>query len=182
MKRSFKTEGVVLKRRNFGEADKLLTVFTPFYGKIAVLAKGIRKIHSRKAPHLEVFSHVNLFIACGKSLDIVTEVETLETFHFLRTQLTRIAYAYRTVEEVDRLCAEKEVHKEIFPLLLNILRKLNDKKITNVEIIVEEFTCQLLWILGYLPRENILKGETLSRFLENVMERHLKSDSFLTKI
>lgn len=171
-----------MKRRNFSEADKLLTVLTPNYGKIIVLGKGVRKIHSRKAPHLEIFNHVILNVARGRNLDIVTEVETLETFPLLRQEIARVAYVYRVVEEVDRLCAEGEVHNDIFHLLLAVLRKLNEKEMEKVDEIVDSFTLTLLWNLGYLPRENVIKGVPLRQFFESVIENHLKSDSFLKNL
>ncbi|PIZ97846.1 MAG: DNA repair protein RecO, partial [Candidatus Levybacteria bacterium CG_4_10_14_0_2_um_filter_35_8] len=54
---SYKTEGIVIKRRNLGEADKILTIFTKRYGKIQVKAPGIRKINSRRSPHVELLNY-----------------------------------------------------------------------------------------------------------------------------
>ena len=181
MGKAFKTRGVILKRMNLGEADKLLTLFSPTHGKMVVLAKGIRKIHSRKAPHLELLNDVHIFVTVGK-MSIVTEAETHKTYSYLRTQLQRVAYAYKIVELVDRLCAEGEVHSAIFHLLVAVLSKLNDKQVKNFEAVTEKFAVQLLWELGYLPKENVITGTALTRFLETVMERSLKSDNLLTRL
>ncbi|MFQ5886561.1 MAG: DNA repair protein RecO, partial [Anaerolineae bacterium] len=82
--RLYRAEAIVLRRMNLGEADRLLTLYTPEWGKIRVVAKGVRKPTSRKAGHLELFTHSRLLIAKGRSLDIVTQAETITPFLPLR--------------------------------------------------------------------------------------------------
>ena len=182
VKRTYKTEGIILKRNNLSEADKLLTVFTPRLGKITLLAKGIRKIHSRKAPHLELFNVAKLNIAKGRNLDIVTEAEMGTCYRNLRSNIDRVAYAYRIVEIIDRLCAEGQEHLKIYSDLLSVLDKLNRAEVAKLAEIVDRFTLNLLWELGFLPREKYLSGDPLSKFLESVTERKLKSDKLLSRI
>ena len=74
------TEAVVLSRRNFGEADRIITLFTRDHGKITVLAKGVRRPRSKKAGHLEIGSWCKIFVARGKNLDLLTEVEIKQAF------------------------------------------------------------------------------------------------------
>lgn len=181
MGKAFKTRGIILKRINLGEADKLVTLFSPTHGKIVALAHGIRKLKSRKAPHLELLNDVTLFIAIGK-LHYITEAETIQSFSYLRTNLSRIAYAYKIVELVDKVVAEGEAHPHVFNLLVVFLGKLNDDTVQNFKEVSEEFTLRFLWELGYLPKENVISGTVLSRFLETVMERSLKSDYLLTRL
>lgn len=180
--RNYTTEGIILKRKNYGEADKILTVLTKYRGKITVLAKGIRKINSRKAPHLELFSQVRLTLNMGKSWDYVTEAQTIEVFPFLRNHLENIAWSYKIVEQIDRLCAEKVEYTVIFELLLSTFRKINNQKTINIQKIVEDFSVQLVWELGYLPKGNLISGDALTHFLEAVMERNMKSDNLLNKL
>lgn len=180
--RNYKAEGVVLKRVNFGEKDRILTVFTKNLGKITLVAKGIRNIHSKKAPHLELFTHVSFFAAKGKNIDIVTEAYTIETFPYLRKNLEKVAYTYSIIEVLDRLCAERQEHKNIFELLLITLRKINEDRATDVKKIVDEFILSTLWNLGFLIRGKVLIGVDLQRFLEEVMEKSLKSEVLLTKV
>src|SRR3990167_3836469 len=85
--RIYKAQGIILARKNVGEADRVLTVFTNEYGKVRVIAKGIRRINSRRSPHLEVFNHVGLMIRHGKAMDSVTEAETIESFPAIRCDL-----------------------------------------------------------------------------------------------
>ena len=80
MLNSSKIDGVILKRSNFGEADKLVTIFSKQQGKIKVLAKGIRRIKSKRAPHLELFNYTTLILHHGKSFDIVTEAKIINDF------------------------------------------------------------------------------------------------------
>ena len=182
MSRIYKTEGVVLKRKNFGETDRLLTVFTKGNGKLVIVARGIRKIVSRKAPDLEPFTHLHFVLAIGRIFDYVLEVEVIEKYHFISNNLERIAHAYRLVELVDRLCPEREPYVEVFALLIETLRNLNSEKQTQLMALSENIALKLLWELGYLPREKLMSGITLTRFLETVMEKTLKSQVLLKKL
>src|SRR3990167_9657707 len=100
----FTTDGIVIKRTNYSETDKILTIYSKTNGKLIALAKGIRKINSKKAPHLELFNNIRVSIISSKFLDIITEARTIDFFRLIRVQLERTAYAYRIVELIDRLC------------------------------------------------------------------------------
>ena len=78
--RSFRLEAVVLRHNDWGEADRLLGLFTLEMGKLRALAKGVRKLRSRKAGHLEPFTRVNLLLARGRDLPLITQVETLDPY------------------------------------------------------------------------------------------------------
>ena len=72
--RSSSTRAVILRRRDHGDADRILTVYTPQLGKQEFIAKGIRKTTSRKAGHLELFAHTALQVADARTWPIITEV------------------------------------------------------------------------------------------------------------
>lgn len=182
MYRTYKAEGVVIKRLNFGEKDKLVTIFTKNLGKLVLLAKGIRAINSKKAPHLEVFTHVSFYAAIGRNLDIVTEASTIQSFPILRKDLEKVAYAYNIVEILDRLCAERQEHRSIFDLVLCTLHKIDTESNGNIKYIADGFIREILWDLGYLVKGKIITGTELQDFLEDVMEKSLKSNVLLTKI
>ncbi|HFQ94137.1 MAG TPA: DNA repair protein RecO, partial [Anaerolineae bacterium] len=76
--RTFRTEAIVIKRRNFGEADRLLTLFSREQGKIRAIAKGARKPQSRKTGHVELFMRSKFLMAKGKDLNIITQAEMVE--------------------------------------------------------------------------------------------------------
>jgi DNA repair protein RecO (recombination protein O) len=92
--RLYRVSAIVLKRRDQGEADRLLTVLTRDRGKLTLLAKGVRRQASRKAGHIEPFTHVDLLVAKGKSLDLVTQAETIEAHRGLREDLWRSTWPY----------------------------------------------------------------------------------------
>ncbi len=181
MFRSYKTHGLVLKRSNFGESDKLLTVFTHNLGKIFLIAKGIRKIHSRKASHLELFNIVTIYAAIGKKFDYITEAETYRSFKKLKKNLTRIIFAYQVLEIINLLCPEKEQHPQVYRLGVNAMEKL-DASNEEPELILESFSSAILQNLGYLPREQNLNGLEIKNFLRETVEKNLKSEELLTHL
>jgi len=180
--RLYKATSIVIKRINYSEADKIVTIFTKEYGKIRILAKGIRKIHSRKASQLELFSFVQLSLAKSKFLDIVTEVEAYELFPKIRNNLKTVAYAYELIEIIDKLCPEQEVHKKLFDLFLETLRALNKEDDKDNALLLEKFKLQAIWNLGFLPYDQVLVGNSLDRFLESITERSIKSKKLINKI
>jgi DNA repair protein RecO (recombination protein O) len=115
--RTYWTEAIVLRRTDFGEADRLLTVFTPERGKIKLIAKGARRPTSRKSGHVELFSHGQFLVAVGRELDIITQAETLEPFLPLRNDLLRTTYAYYLAELSDAFAAERDENRPLFELL-----------------------------------------------------------------
>ena len=203
--RTYRTEGIILRRTNFGEADRLLTIFTKNHGKIRCRAPGIRKTISRKGAHLELFNLSSLFLAQGKSLDIVTEAQTINNFSAIRKDLSKIWIAYYFCELVESLCAERQENWEVFDLLKKSLEKLalviarseatwqslanaslnahsgEIPRYTRNDNETDSFANQLLQILGYLPRDKSLKGDDLERFIENLLERQIRTKKLLRK-
>lgn len=172
--RSLKTEGIVIKRQNFGEADIFLTIFTKRFGKMKILAKGVRRIHSRRGPNIEFFNQGVFFIHKGKTFDILTEVMVLETFPRIRKKLELIGLAYHVCELIEGLCAEHQPHPNVYELLAETLNEL-DKGI------IQRFEIGLLAELGFLPRNRVLSIDTTS-YIEQILERRLKSKKFLAKL
>src|SRR3989338_11540966 len=122
--RGFKTEGIVLKRKDFGEADRILTVFTLHKGKLPVLAKGVRRITSRRAGNVELLNRVIIYLYQGKGMPILTEAESLETFSKIKEDLTLSIYAFHIIELVDKLTAENQDNRILYRYLVGVLRKL----------------------------------------------------------
>ena len=110
--RSFRSEAIILKRRDFGEADRLLTVLTPRHGRLDVIAKGARKPASSKTGHVELLSKADLLIHKGRDLGIVVQAEVIEPLLPLREDLQRGAYANYVAELLDRFTAsgDEDMH------------------------------------------------------------------------
>lgn len=123
--RVYRTQAVVLSRRDYGEADRILTIFTPDLGKQEWIGKGIRKTTSRKAGHLELFTHATLMVAKARTWDIVTEAATLESFPHLRTNLDAIGYTSCICELVSHFTEKDDENLPLWDLLLLTLRALN---------------------------------------------------------
>ena len=122
--RLYKTETIILRQRRLGEADRLLTVYTPTYGKLEVKAKGVRKITSRMAGHLQPLTRCMVQLAQGRISEVVTGCQTIESFQVLREDLHRLSRALYAVELVDRLAPERMPDFATYRLLLETLRRL----------------------------------------------------------
>lgn len=169
---SYKAEAIVLKRINLGEADRLVTVFSQRRGKLTLLAKGIRRLTSRKKGHLELFNQVKLQIANGKNLDIITEAEAVNNFPKLRRNLNRVRIAYLFLELVDKLTAENQEHGEIYSLLCGTLAQLDSNAVSSNLIV--DFETRLLQWLGFGLPSRLTRGELEAHILK-ITEKPLNS-------
>jgi DNA repair protein RecO (recombination protein O) len=145
-----RAEAIVIKRIDFGEADKILTLYTPFGGKVHAIAKGVRRPTSKLGGHVELFIHSQVLLAKGRNLDIVTQSETINAFRGLREDLRRTGYACYVAELLDRLTEHEGESHATFTLLLDTLRRLDEGR--GPEMAVRLFEMQLLGFLGYRPQ------------------------------
>jgi DNA repair protein RecO (recombination protein O) len=148
--RSQRVEAVVLRHNDWGEADRLLVLYTLELGKIRVIAKGVRKLRSRKAGHLEPFTRVTLQLARGRDMPIVTQAETLDAYLPLRDNFLKTTYAAHVVELLDRFTYEEGDNPAVYRLLVNTLEHLAAE--LPPEITVHFFRIRLLNLLGYRPQ------------------------------
>ena len=149
--RLYRVQAIVLKRTDVGEADRLLTLFTPDRGKIRVVAKGARKPTSRKSGHVELFTHCALMIAKGRQFDIVTQADTIDAFAPLRDDLDRLGYAYYLAELVDRFLEDGAENRSLFDLLDESLDRLGQTE-TDPGLLARFFELHLLHAVGYRPQ------------------------------
>lgn len=147
--RLYRTEAVVLSRMDYGEADRILTVYTPHRGKLRVIAKGVRRPNSRLGPHLEYFTRCQLMLARGRELDTVTGAETLDYHRRLRTDLDAYGHASHMVELLLRLTEDREENEAAYSLLTASLRLLDDR--VDAFAVTRHFELALLGLLGYKP-------------------------------
>jgi DNA repair protein RecO (recombination protein O) len=147
--RVYRTEAVVLRRFNLGEADRLLTLYTLKYGKVKAIAKGARRPKSRKAGHLEPFTRVQLMMARGRDLDIITQAEAIDTYPQLRADLVRIGQASYVIELVDAFTVERDENRLLFSLLATTLDRL--AHLGTVEASMRFFELRLLELSGFHP-------------------------------
>ena len=117
---------------------------------MTLLAKGVRRQASRKAGHLEPFTHVELLVAKGKSLDMVTQAETLEAHRHLREDLWRSSWAYYVAELADAFVQDDDPHQLLFDLLLETLGRLD--RGGDPLLVVRYYEVHLLSLAGYQPQ------------------------------
>lgn len=154
MSKFYKTKGIILKRADLGEADRILTIFTATQGKVKARARGVRKILSKLGGHLELFNLADLSFYSGKGLDIITACQVMECFSHLRSNLRKTSLAYYTTELLDKLTPEKQKDYRIYRLLKEIFRALDNPRLTDTKklyLVVRSFELKLLNLLGYAP-------------------------------
>lgn len=147
MSKSRGLDCVVLKRFDLGEADRILTVFSREMGKVSVIAKGVRRIVSRKAGSVEIGNNCRILAIEGKNFFILQEVKVLHAFLTLGAQLPIFKYGYYVLELVDKLTQPEEQHEEVYRLLVEILQILN---INPRKLFIRAFELKLLHKLGFL--------------------------------
>jgi len=145
-----KTKGIIIKRINLGEADKIITIITQNRGKIRVVAKGVRKPHARLSGFLEMFHYNEYLLAEGRNLDIVTGANTLDTLHGISRDLKSIALAYYMAEIIDGLIEETQDPGNIFDLIYSTFREISKGNI-KLSVIKSFFEINILNILGFRP-------------------------------
>jgi DNA repair protein RecO (recombination protein O) len=140
---------VILRRQDFGEADRLLVLVTPEHGKFRAIAKGVRKPAARKTGHVELFAQVDMLIARGRELSIVAQAETKEPFLRLREDLVRGTYANHLVELLDRFTAEQDTSRAEYDLLVSALGWLCDE--VDPRLVARYYELALLGLAGFAP-------------------------------
>lgn len=147
--RSIRTEGIVLRRKDFGESDRILVLFTRKMGRVSVIAKGARKPSSKISGHLELFMRSSFLISRGRNLHILTQAEMIEDFEPLRTDLSGIGRGSYLVELVDAVIYEEGSNVKLYNLLVSTLGSLSAGE--DPEIIIRYYELHLLDLVGFRP-------------------------------
>jgi len=148
--RTYQTDAIIIKKTKLGEADTILTFYTPELGKIQGFAKSLRKTKSRMAGHLELLTHSRVSFARGKSIDAITGCQTIDSFLPLKTDFRLMSFALYVIELVNQFTPEHAEDPEIFHLLLNTLKNLCDTP--DIELLLRYFEIHLLTEVGYRPQ------------------------------
>ena len=165
----YSSEAIILFRRNYGEADRIVSVLSKDYGKLSFMAKSVRKPKSRKRGSLEVFSVIKFAAARGKSLDIVTEVEMIDDMASIRSDIKRVTVAYYFMETVDKLTREEEAHQDVYFLVLRYLGKL--KTTEKLRTLRKDFVKDIVTTLGFWPEGKPLNDP--DAIMEQITEREM---------
>lgn len=148
---AYNAEAIVLHRIQLGETDKIVTLLTREKGKLNAVAKGARRAGSRLSGATELFTHSQMQLAIGKSLDIISQCQVASSFPTLRGNLELLARATYLCELTDRMTEEHEPNPEVFDLLLSALYLLQRAQ-ARPDVIVHAYELRLLAERGYLPQ------------------------------
>jgi DNA repair protein RecO (recombination protein O) len=144
-----KVEAVIIAHSEYGEADRFVRIFSLENGKLNTLAKGVRKMQSRKAAHLEPFTHAALVLARGHTFWIITQAETLHAFPAIRDDLNKTTDASYVMELVDKVSTEGQPESGLYRLVLDTLTRVND--CTDSYNALRYFELRFLDIAGFRP-------------------------------
>ena len=147
----FKTDALVIRSLNYGESDKIVTLFTKDFGKIKGIAKGARRSKKRFQNALGLFSHLHLlfFEREGMGLARIEGCDILHTFPKIRESLKKIYYGNYYLELVNEMAGERETHREAFELLLCLLSNLETMEPQEEQLRMYEV--RMLSLFGYRP-------------------------------
>lgn len=147
---TYKARGIVLGRHNLGEADRIVAFFTLEHGKLRAVARGVRKTLSRQAGHIEPFSEVELMLAEGRNLDIVTSARLAWYPDNLTTDYPSLQLAYVMARMVERLTDDDHAAASVYKLLSYGLHWLNEHGASPALELF--FKLRLMGDLGYRLR------------------------------
>lgn len=179
--RSYKIEGVILKRSNFGEAGKLITIFTQDHGKMTVKALGVRKTLSKRSGSVELFNYIKAVVIKSRGdIDTLAEVQVINSFSNWRPHIGRVTLAYQLAEVVDKLTPDQEVHPEILDILVSSFSQLGSLT-DNWKLTTDNWLVNVMQELGYLERHQAFEGD-IQKLIEETALRPLNSPRLLQKL
>jgi DNA repair protein RecO (recombination protein O) len=148
-----KTQAVVLRSIRYGEADRIVHLYTPHRGRVGAIAKGVRRSRSRFGGRLEPFFRLDLILHEGRGeLLTVTSAETVDGYSHLRSDGRALDAAARACDAVNRLFETTEPHPEVFNLLCNALALLDAEPARGTLANQLAFRLKLLVAAGLAPQ------------------------------
>ncbi len=150
----YKSKGIVLRSIRYGEADRILDLYTRDSGLISAIAKGIRRTRSRFGGRLEPLSCVEFLAYEGKTLDTITQVEVLRSFRGVRENLARLEAAGGILKTIRALSGGDEADRRVFNLLYHALDALEARE-EGIRSVEAAFGLKLSILAGYTPRLDV---------------------------
>lgn len=145
-----KAEGIVLRATDYGESNKILTVYTRNSGKISLMARGAKKAKSRFTAVSQLFSHGFFLYHGSTGVATLQQGDLIRSFRNIREDLVKTAYAVYLVEFLDKITGDGEASTYLFETLLSALDWIEQDK--DAEMVARLFEMKLLHVNGYRPR------------------------------
>ena len=181
MSRTFSTEGIILKRSNSGEADRVLTILTKDRGKIACIAKGVRKLSSSKRSSLEPGMLSKLFFVEGKGMLILTQAQVIEDFATTRVSLKSTRDLVQVLEIFDHLFVDEESQEELFNHAVEMMHEVA-AAVTGEAGARARLAGQLRELLEAMGYQDIAetKFHNVTEYVEFITDKKMKGFKYLT--
>ncbi|MGJ9381706.1 DNA repair protein RecO [Salipaludibacillus sp. CF4.18] len=144
-----KIEGIVIRTTNYGESNKILTVYSREFGKVALMAKGAKKPKSRFASSSQLFIYGSFVYHQSKGIGTLNQADILDSFREIRSDLMLTAYGAYMVELLDKLIDDREKNPYLFELIYQLLHHLNEGE--DGEILLRIFETKMLAYTGSMP-------------------------------
>lgn len=176
MTKSFSSDGIILKRMNYGEADRIVTIYTKDFGKITAMAKSSRKTASRKKGGLEPGTESRCFFVQGKGMPLITQTNIMTSHSSSQQSLVLMTQTFQILEIVDALTIDDGENYAVYGLLKNTLAQIangitRDSLLENIGSIVSA--------LGFGPPPAFTEYD-LKEYIEDLSNKSLKTKAFLT--
>lgn len=145
--KTIRTKAIVLRRTNYGEADRVVQLLTPEYGKLSVMAKGVRREKSKLAGGIELFSRCDVTLATGKSeIGTLTGARSEIFYQKILTEYDRLQFGYEAIKQINK-AADLLDEPAFFELLDQCFEALNDTSIA-LKLVQAWFWLQLAVLMG----------------------------------
>lgn len=173
-----KDSGFVVKRVNVGEFDRYVTLYTRDNGKIEVVARGVRKISSKRSSHIELLNHIRFQAIKTSKNFILTETQLINQHELVRKEVDDMGSLFLICELVEKLCPSHQHNRDIFALINTFLSRVDNN---DREKHLYTFQVELLSALGYWdPGRTFHDLDDIRQFIEGILERKLKSPLYFT--
>jgi len=176
----YRTQGIIFKKEDRGEADQLFTVYTKDFGKLEILGRAIRKISSKLRSGAEIFYLSEIEFIQGKAHKTLTDAILVEKFENLKNNLNKLKIAYKISQVLDNLVLGQEPDEKIWQLLKETFRKLNKLEISTakLELLYYYFFWNLVSLLGYQPelKNCTIQGKKINCDIAKIIKIILRKD------
>lgn len=151
----YRTEAVILKQMPLGEADRILTMFTPSFGKVRAVAKGVRKPTSRMSGSVEPLTRANMLLSKGSELDVISQSEPIDAYLAVRGDLEKTSTCFYLAELIDAFTTEQSENRTLYRHFVNSIETICSLKSENVRefmLLRASYESGLLAMTGYRPQ------------------------------
>lgn len=179
--KSYPFTGLVIKRHNWGDSGKIITVFTKDQGKIQLKVSGVRKLISKRASSIELFNLIHGQAVKGRGfLDVLTEVSIVTSYPVFKKHLGRINIAYQICEVIDKITPDNEPHLDLYNLIIDHISQISNLN-SDWKTTLNQWLLDYLITLGYWPKNQVFSGQIIS-LIESIAQKPLHAHKVLDRL